>query len=116
MKTLDAILTRVSNPFLTDPHPSESEMSLVYQCALRAPDHAWLRPWRFIEVSGVGRDKLSNAFINSLEKKEKLSDAMKKKICLLPFRSPMIIVLIADIVNRINVPRIEQIQSVAAAA
>ena len=37
-------------------------MDIVYKAALRAPDHAWLRPSSFIEVSGKGLDKLSKIF------------------------------------------------------
>ena len=65
MNTIDNILSRNSTPRLVEPIPSKDELEVVYQCALRAPDHAWLRPWRFIEVSGKGLDKLSKAFENT---------------------------------------------------
>ena len=44
------LLTRNSPRELTTPFPSRDEMQEIYQAALRAPDHAWLRPTRFIEV------------------------------------------------------------------
>ena len=50
METLEAIQTRNSVPLLTDPAPTSEEMSEVYKGALRAPDHARLRPWKFIEL------------------------------------------------------------------
>jgi nitroreductase len=118
MKTLDALLTRISNPYLAEPIPSKENMSLVYQSALRAPDHAWLRPWRFIEITGSSRSKLAKAFLKSAEKKSQetqVSEELKKKIALMPFRAPMIIVIIINKVERSNVPVIEQIQSTAAA-
>ena len=59
MDALDNILTRVSARLLKSPHPSQVEMKQVYKAALRAPDHAWLRPSSFIEVVGSGLDKLS---------------------------------------------------------
>ena len=37
-----------------EPIPSSEEMELVYKAALRAPDHAWQRPSRFIEITGRG--------------------------------------------------------------
>ena len=40
MDALDNILNRVSARQLTEPHPNSSEMDIVYQAALRAPDHA----------------------------------------------------------------------------
>ena len=52
MDTLQAIQTRNSIPRLEDPAPSSKEMFEVYKGALRAPDHARLRPWKFIEVRG----------------------------------------------------------------
>ena len=39
-------------------------MQAVYNAAMRAPDHAWLRPTRFIEIKGKGLDKLSKIFEN----------------------------------------------------
>ena len=65
MKTIKAIQTRNSIPFLEEPAPNEEEMKEVYKAALRAPDHAWLRPWKYIEVTGDGRQKLAEAFVNA---------------------------------------------------
>ena len=56
------LLTRNSPREFTTPVPSKDEMREIYQAALRAPDHAWLRPSRFIEVTGAGLDKLSKIF------------------------------------------------------
>ena len=54
MDALDNILNRVSARNLIQPHPDKNELEIVYKAALRAPDHAWLRPSRFIEVSSEG--------------------------------------------------------------
>ena len=70
METMKTLLSRRSISKLTNPHPSKDEMNDVYQAALRAPDHSWLRPWRFIEVIGEGRKKLGQAFINSTKKQK----------------------------------------------
>ena len=114
MKTL---LSRRSISKLTSPHPSREEMEDVYQAALRAPDHAWLRPWKFIEITGESRNKLAQAFITSTKKTEEMDEEKENKIAALPHRSPMIIVVIASIKSdKPNVPRLEQIQSTAAAA
>ena len=116
METIKALLTRRSIAQLEDPFPSKEQMKLVYQSALRAPDHSWLRPWRFIEVTSSGREKLAKAFIKSSKKEDLLDKEVEKKILLMPFRAPMIIIIIVNIVSKLNVPRIEQIQSTAAAA
>ena len=59
-KALSNILERNSPRQLIEPHPNPEQMKLVYEAALRAPDHGWIRPTRFIEVSGDGLKKLSN--------------------------------------------------------
>ena len=63
MDALENILNRVSARSFKSPHPSKEEMDIVYKAALRAPDHAWLRPSSFIEVSDKGLDKLSKIFL-----------------------------------------------------
>ena len=59
-------------------------MDTVYQAALRAPDHAWLRPSRFIEVTGKGLDKLSDLFLEFATERHRGCDsysARKIQIC-----------------------------------
>ena len=62
MEALTNLLTRNSPRELTLPMPSKNDMNEIYQAALRAPDHAWLRPSRFIEVTGKGIERLSKIF------------------------------------------------------
>ena len=54
---------------LVEPIPSKDEMEKVFQAALRAPDHAWLRPSSFIQISGDGLQKLSDIFVDFAEEK-----------------------------------------------
>ena len=54
------------------------EMQKVYQAALRAPDHAWLRPSSFIEIQGKGLDKLSKAFVDFAE--ENITNLLPEKL------------------------------------
>ena len=115
METIKALISRRSNSHLVDPIPSSDQMNLVYQAAFRAPDHSWLRPWRFIEVTGGGRNKLGNAFLNSAKKSGDVDEEKSHKILSLPLRSPMVIVVITQLTDKPNIPRIEQIQSTAAA-
>ena len=117
METLEAIQTRNSVPLLTDPAPTSEEMSEVYKGALRAPDHARLRPWKFIEVRGDSRDKLAKIFIDTATALN--SDLSEKEISKLekaPHRAPMVIILAANIKEHPKVPEIEQIISLGAAA
>ena len=117
METMKSLLSRRSISKLTTPHPSREEMKDVYQAALRAPDHAGLRPSSFIEVTGNGLDELSKIFTKYAstylkhETDQKL-DKYKKA----PYRAPMIIILICNTKDHPKVPRIEQMLSTAAAA
>ena len=117
METLEAIQTRNSVPLLTDPAPTSEEMSEVYKGALRAPDHARLRPWKFIEVRGDSRDKLAKIFIDTATAlNSDLSENEISKLQKAPHRAPMIIILAANIKEHPKVPEIEQIISLGAAA
>ena len=117
METLKAIKTRNSVAHLTEPAPSPEEMEEVYKCALRAPDHAWQRPWKFIEITGDARKKLGNSFVEaSIALGEEMTDELREKLEKAPFRAPMVIVLTADIKEHPKVPKIEQIISLGASA
>ena len=117
METLEAIQTRNSVPLLTDPAPTSEEMSEVYKGALRAPDHARLRPWKFIEVRGDSRDKLAKIFIDTATAlNSDLSENEISKLEKAPHRAPMVIILAANIKEHPKGPEIEQIISLGAAA
>ena len=116
MNALDNILKRVSARELAEPHPTESEMKKVYKAALRAPDHAWLRPSSFIEVKGDGLNKLSNIFLEYAKNQTDITDQIIQKYKNAPFRAPMIIILVNTFKEHPKVPAIEQKLSTATAA
>ena len=116
MDALDNILKRVSARELVEPHPTESEMEKVYKAALRAPDHAWLRPSSFIEVKGDGLNKLSNIFLEYAKNQTDITDQIIQKYKNAPFSAPMIIILVNTFKEHPKVPAIEQKLSTATAA
>tara|TARA_B100000989_G_C19346406_1_gene387187 strand:- start:136 stop:687 length:552 start_codon:yes stop_codon:yes gene_type:complete len=116
MEALDNILNRVSARKLSKPYPNKEEMKLVYKAALRAPDHAWLRPSSFIEVKDDGLDKLSKIFFNYGESSADISDEIAEKYKNAPYRAPMIIILVNSFKEHPKVPEIEQKLSTATAA
>ena len=117
MNAIDNILNRNSPRELVSPYPNEEEMEIVYKCALRAPDHAWLRPSRFIQVTGKGLSKLSDIFQSfAKDNINEVSDKMLEKAKKAPFRAPMVLVLVSSIKKHPKVPEIEQMLSTAAAA
>ncbi len=116
MDALDNILKRVSARELAEPHPNKFEMEKVYKAALRAPDHAWLRPSSFIEVKGDGLNKLSNIFLEYAKNQTNITDQIIQKYKNAPFRAPMIIILVNTFKEHPKVPAIEQKLSTATAA
>lgn len=116
MDALTNILNRVSARELTKPYPTKDEMKLIYQAALRAPDHAWLRPSSFIEVKDEGLDKLSKIFHEYALALDDLSEEIINKYKNAPYRAPMIIVLVSTFKEHPKVPAIEQKLSTATAA
>lgn len=117
MDAIKNLLTRNASSKLTVPMPSSEQMQIVYQAALRSPDHAWLRPSSFIEVSGKGLEKLSKIFEKyARENVPDLTDEKLAKYREAPFRAPMIIVLVCNVQEHPKVPPIEQKLSTATAA
>ena len=115
-KALKNILERNSHRNLIDPIPSKDEMEQVYQAALRAPDHAWVRPSNFIQVSGEGLKKLSDIFVEVAEESfENLTVEILEKYKNAPFRAPLIVILVSTQKEHPKVPRIEQIISTGTA-
>ena len=115
-KALKNILERNSHRKLVDPIPSKDEMEQVFQAALRAPDHAWVRPSSFIQVSGAGLQKLSDTFVEvAKESFEDLTDDKIEKYKNAPFRAPLIVILVSTKKDHPKVPRIEQIISTGTA-
>ena len=117
MDAMTNLLTRNSPRELTTPIPSKDEMCEIYQAALRAPDHAWLRPSRFIEVTGEGLNKLSEIFTEFASRElQDVTPLQMEKYQSAPFRAPMIIILTTKITKHPKVPKVEQMLSTATAA
>ena len=57
---------RNSSPRLMEPAPSAREMEDIFRAAVRAPDHAWLRPWRFITIAGQRREDFGQVLLFSI--------------------------------------------------
>ncbi len=60
MDALDVLQQRVSVPRLGGDVPSKDVLQNIFKAALRVPDHAQLRPWRFLLISGDSRENPSN--------------------------------------------------------
>lgn len=116
MDALQLLQNRVSITKLVSPAPSHLELLDVFKAAARAPDHGKLQPWRFLTISGVELNHLSDVFVESVcRSSPDASPAIFEKTKNMPFRAPMIIVAIAKCQEHVKVPRQEQIIACGAA-
>ncbi|WP_230408962.1 nitroreductase family protein [Zooshikella harenae] len=116
MDTLTALHTRVSFPRLSEPAPSEAQLEAIYQAALRAPDHAMLRPWRFLTITGEQRSQLGQLLVEAAKlASPQLTDAEENKLLQAPLRAPLLVAVICSPRFHEKVPELEQLLSTAAA-
>lgn len=117
MDAITLLHQRSSMGKLMGPAPGPEQLEAIYRAALRAPDHKELRPWRFIEFSGEGLDRLGELFAEAEFREDPdvgdaALDAVRKK----PHRAPMIIAVVAKVTPDIpKVPKIEQVVSAGCA-
>jgi len=112
-------LNRSSTPakVLIEPAPDEAQLRQILEVALTAPDHGRLRPYRFISIRGDARYRLSEIFVKATQMREPDVDAaylakQREK----PLRSPLIVVVVANLVESEKIPEIEQMLAAGAAA
>jgi nitroreductase len=114
---LEFLQQRNSAPKLTEPAPSASQMEEIFRAALRAPDHAWLRPWRFITIAGERRAAFGELLERCLvARKPDADDAARAKARSAPLRAPMLVVVVVNITEHPKVPAVEQRLSAGCAA
>ncbi len=120
MKILEFLQNRTSIPakLLQDPAPGKNEIRQMIKAALAAPDHAALRPWKFIIIEGEAREKLGDLFVTASRNREPDLDREKlERQRDKPMRSPVIIAVTAKITeNHPKTPVVEQVLSAGAAA
>lgn len=106
------LLNRTSEPRLEAPAPDSRTLERAFACAARAPDHALLRPWRYLVIEGDGLRALGDLFASTCANNSDEQDIDKLRRA--PLRAPMIIVGIASPTPHPKVPEIEQVMSAAA--
>ncbi len=116
MDAVQMLTRRVSASRLSGPAPDEQSLQNIYRAAMRAADHAMLRPWRFLVIEGEARERLGDLFakasmIENPEMPEKKLESIRDKA----LRAPVIIVTISSPVPHPGVPVFEQEWSAAAA-
>lgn len=114
---LNFLQQRNSATKLTAPAPSAAELESMFSAAMRAPDHARLRPWRFISVAGERRQAMGALLRDALLARNPLADeSAQEKAEKSPLRAPLIVVVVAIITEHPKVPPVEQRLSAGCAA
>ena len=114
------IKSRRSIGNLSIPAPTESQIKAAIDCAVTAPDHKKLQPWRFIVTQGNARHDLGRAFLAAAEAQaaqegEALSEKSRQKTYNMPLRAPVIITVVTQMQVHKKVPPFEQMLSAGAA-
>lgn len=113
---IEALHGRVSVGELTEPAPTAEQRDIIFRAALRAPDHAQLRPWHFLLVEGQAREQVGR-IIADVEAQcyGEQSAAQQQKSAQRLMRAPLVLLIVARITAHPKVPDFEQIMSTAAA-
>jgi len=116
MNIFEAIHSRHSQGKVKpDPVPRELIETLL-DAAVQAPNHYKVRPWRFVVLTGEGRNKLGEVMAASQQERHpEFPIEAFDKCRALPFRAPVVIAVGVDKPSEAKVLEIENIAAVAAA-
>ena len=114
MDAFEAIFTRQSvGDVKPDPVPREAIEKLL-SAAVQAPNHYKVRPWRFVVLTGAGRERMGEVLANSFAEKFPQAPASAlDKARSKPLRAPVIIAVGVDTPAD---PKVLEIENVCAAA
>lgn len=113
---IQAVQQRISIPRLIAPAPGPEHLQTLLSCAVRAPDHGRMRPWRFVVMQGEALVKLGLAFEQAgLAGDPAADDSKRARWRDMPLRAPMVIAAIAQVKPNPKVPDWEQLVAVGCA-
>ena len=116
---LNQLQQRNSSPAnrLAEPAPDDQQIAEILRCAVAAPDHARLRPWRFIVIRGSARNALGDVFAEiALSKDPDSTEDNLQRLREKPLRAPLIITVVTRLTSgHPKTPEVEQILSTGAA-
>lgn len=116
METLEAIYTRQSIGQVKPDPVARELIEKVLAAAVQAPNHYKVRPWRFVVLTGAGRERLGEAMAQSTQiaKPDATADELQKDREK-PLRAPVVIAVATDKPALVKVKEIENICATAAA-
>lgn len=110
--SIQLLLSRKSHNKLIAPAPTSEQLGILIKAALRAPDHASLKPWRYRIFEGESLLELGEKFAQATVLSDSdLSEAKRMKVSQKPLRAPMVIVASVVIKAHPKVPKSEQVLS-----
>jgi len=116
MELFDAIHNRQSQGKVKQDALPRETIEKLLSAAVQAPNHYKVRPWRFVVLTGKGRDKLGDVMAAS--QRDRHPDFPQEafdKTRSLPLRAPVLIAVGADKPSEEKVLEIENVSAVAAA-
>ena len=119
MKEMLQLLTHHSTParLMTEPAPDSAQLRQIFEIAMTAPDHGRLHPYRFLTIRGDARYALSQVFGEAVQQRDPVvSDEYLQKQKDKPLRAPLIVIVIASLIESRKIPAIEQMLCAGAAA
>lgn len=113
MDAIELLTTRSSCPRLTTPAPSAEHWKIMQQAALRAPDHAGLKPWQYLVFDNPKSQQLLGELMAQAAKLDDPTQSKEalEKIKSKPLRAPLVVACIAKCQSHPKVPRVEQVIS-----
>jgi nitroreductase len=116
MDVFEAIHNRHSNGKVKPDRVPRELIEKLLSAAVQAPNHYKVRPWRFVVLTGDGRNKLGDVMVASqLDRMPDLSTEALDKIRALPLRAPLVIAVGVDKPSEAKVLEIENICATATA-
>lgn len=114
MTTPTSLISRISTPskHLTAPGPDRNTLLALLAEAVHVPDHGRLRPWRFILIEGVARERINAVLYRQVQ--EALPEASPARLDKERTRfshAPCIVAVVLTPVAGHKVPEIEQVLS-----
>jgi len=110
---------RLSTParLMAEPAPDSEQLKHILEAAMSAPDHGRIRPYRFISIRGEGLKALSRVFAEACQRRDpNVSPEYLKKQRDKPLRAPLIVVVVATLIESQKIPKIEQMLCAGAVA
>ena len=113
---INLIINRLTPGRLSEPAPGPAQLQEALRAADAAPDHGRLRPWRFIIIEGDARARFGQVMADALKIRDPAAPPeLLEKEAQKPMRSPLTIVVAAEIQDSPKASEIEQVLAAGAA-